>query len=102
LISRASLIDKGFQGLSKDPDLENSKLEIIVPKKANRWHKLTRKDKIYNKQLARERIIIEHVIGGLKFFQIFSQRYRHQLENHNRSFKNIAAIWNMKLTLAKV
>lgn len=89
-------LDKGYEKLQKEVDLD-----IFLPKRANRWHKLTRKDKIYNKKLARERIVIEHVIGGLKFFQILSQRYRHQLENHNRTFKNIAAIWNMKLALAK-
>lgn len=89
-------LDKGCRKLEKETDLD-----ILLPRKANRWHKLTRKDKIYNKKLARERITIEHVIGGLKFFQILSQRYRHKLENHNRTFKNIAAIWNMKLALAK-
>lgn len=94
-------LDKGFQGLPEDLELEGFDLEVIIPRKANRWHKLTRGDKIYNKQLARERIIIEHVIGGLKVFQVLAQRYRHQLENHNRTFKNIAAIWNMKLALAK-
>lgn len=95
-------LDKGFQGLQKDPDLKDAGFEIFLPKKASRWHKLKRKDKIYNKKLAKERIVIEHVIGGLKFFQILSQRYRHQLENHDRTFKNIAAIWNMKLALAKI
>jgi len=94
-------LDKAFQGLPEDPELEGFDLEIIIPRKANRWHKLTRKDKIYNKQLARERITVEHVIGGLKIFQILAQRYRHRLENNNRTFKNIAAIWNMKLALAK-
>ena len=89
-------LDKGYQGLQK-----KTELEVILPKKANRWHKLTRKDKIRNRKLAKERIVVEHVIGGLKVFQILAQRYRHQLENHNRTFKNIATIWNMKLALAE-
>lgn len=89
--------DKGYEGLQKDPDLN-----MIVPKKANRWHKLTLKDKLSNRKLAKERIIIEHVIGGMKFFQILSQRYRHQLEKNDRTFKNIAAIWNMKLAVRPI
>lgn len=87
--------DKGYQGLQKDPELE-----VSLPKKANRWHPLTRKEKRYNKQFAKERIVVEHVIGSLKIFQILAQRYRHPLENNDRTFKNIAAIWNMKLALA--
>jgi len=89
-------LDKGYQGLQEEVEIE-----LILPKKANRWHQLTRKDKQGNRKLARERIVVEHVIGGLKVFQILAQRYRHRLENHGRTFKNIAAIWNMKLALAE-
>ena len=85
--------DKSYQGLQKDPGLN-----MTLPRKASRWHKLTLKDKRHNKKLAKERIIVEHVIGGMKFFQVLTQRYRHQLEKNDRTFKNIAAIWNMKLT----
>lgn len=89
--------DKGYEGLQKDPNLN-----MIVPKKTNRWHKLTLKDKLSNRKLAKERIIIEHVIGGMKFFQVLSQRYRHQTEKNDRTFKNIAAIWNMKLATKSI
>jgi len=65
-----SLQDKGYQGIQKLHS--NSRL----PKKKPRGGKLTQQDKASNRQLARERVVIEHVNRSLKIFRILAERYR--------------------------
>ena len=67
--------------------------------KASKWHKLTKKEKKENKNLAKKRIYVEHVIRSLKRFKILSQR-SHDLKKYNSVIKNIAALQNMKFDLA--
>ncbi|MBU1599149.1 transposase [bacterium] len=89
-------VDKGYQGIEKD----YPEIEVYLPKKATRGHKLTKKEKKENKNLAKKRIYVEHVIGSLKRFKILSQKYRHDLKKYNSVIKNIAALQNMKFNLA--
>ena len=59
-------VDSGYQGIEKDyPDID-----VCLPKKASKCHKLTKKEKKENKNLAKKRIYVEHVIGSLKRFKI--------------------------------
>ena len=51
-------LDRGYQGAKKD----YPNLKFFIPKKANRWHKLTKKDKFQNKILNKIRVKIEHSI----------------------------------------
>jgi len=89
-------VDNAYQKIQKEYPDNN----FILPEKANRWHKLTRKQKNSNKDKASKRIIIEHVISRLKVFKILSEKYRHNVAKHNRTFKNISAIYNFRLDLA--
>ncbi len=62
----ASLQDKGYQGIQKLHP--NSRL----PKKKPRGRQLTQQDKADNRQLAQQRVVIEHVNRGLKIFRILA------------------------------
>jgi len=68
---------------------------MTMPIKKSKLKKLTIEDKKFNKKLSRKRIIVEHTIGKMKFFQILSQRYRNDLSKHSLVFKNVAGLHNL-------
>jgi hypothetical protein len=86
-------LDKGYQGAKKD----YPNLKLFIPKKANRWHKLTGKDRFQNKLLNKIRIKVEHSILKCKKFKILSQIYRHPLKDYHKRFQIIAGIINFQL-----
>lgn len=86
-------LDKGYQGAKKD----YPNLKVFIPKKANRWHKLTEKDKLLNKLLNKIRVKIEHSILKCKRFKILSQKYRHSFKDFRQRFQIIAGIINFQL-----
>ena len=65
----------GIEGIHK-----NSK----VPKKNSKNHKLTEEEKEYNKELAKNRIFIEHTNGWIKRFKILSTKFRNNLKYFNK------------------
>ena len=79
------LADRGYQGLDKIH--ANSR----TPAKKSKHHPLTPEQKIANRELARRRILAEHVIRRLKIFRILSERYR----NRRKRFR-------LRSTLARV
>ena len=86
-------LDKGYQGAQKD----YPNLKLFIPKKANRWHKLTKKEKIANQILNKIRVKVEHSILRCKRFKILSQIYRHSLQDYHQRFQTIAGIINFQL-----
>ena len=84
--------DKGFQGIKElYPKAE-------VPHKASKHHPLTRGQKQYNRQLAKERIVVEHRNRECKIFRICKERYRGKHKNYEKTWKLVAAIVNLKLS----
>jgi transposase len=86
------LADSGYLGLTKRH--ANSRL----PHKKSKLHPLTTEQKAQNRQLARERFVIEHIIRSLKIFRILSERYRNRRRRFGLRFNLIAAIYNLELT----
>jgi len=86
-------LDKGYQGAKKD----YPNLKLFIPKKTNRWRKLTKKDKQFNKTLNKIRVKVEHSILKCKRFKILSQTYRHPLKDYHQRFQIIASIINFQL-----
>ncbi len=82
--------DSGYQGLGKQH--ENSQ----TPKKKTKHHRLSQEEKAANRQLSRERLLIEHIIGRLKVFRILSERYRNRRKRFGLRFNLFAAIYNME------
>jgi hypothetical protein len=85
------LADAGYQGLA---DLHaNSR----TPKKKSKHHPLTIEQKAANRELARQRIYVEHVIGKVKVFRILSERYRNRRKRFGLRFNLIASLYNLEL-----
>ena len=94
------LFDLGFIGVEK---LYSFKELIIGEKRArkskqNPTPKLSKVQKEKNKQVSRERIFVEHAIGGMKIFRILKNRCRQKLEEiKNKIIGICAGLWNYKL-----
>ena len=85
------LADAGYQGLA---DLHaNSK----TPKKKSKHHPLTKEQEAANRELARQRIFVEHVIRKVKIFRILSERYRNRRKRFGLRFNLIASLYNIEL-----
>ena len=84
--------DKGFQGITElYPKAE-------VPYKSSKHHPLTKEQKRSNRQLAKERIVVEHRNRECKIFRICKERYRGKHKNYEKTWKLVAAIVNLKLS----
>jgi hypothetical protein len=90
-----SLQDKGYQGIQK------LHLNSRLPRKKPKGGKLSADDKAYNRQLARDRVGVEHINRRLKVFRILSGCYRNRRKRFGLRCNLIAALYNFELTLAK-
>jgi hypothetical protein len=84
-------VDSGFQGIVAFH--ANSE----VPFKKSKNKPLTKEEKVFNRQLARERIVIEHVNREIKMFKIMAERYRNRRRRHGLRMTLICAIRNSQL-----
>jgi hypothetical protein len=82
------LADSGYQGLLSLH--KNSRTPFKKPKGG----KLTDEQKQFNKQLASERIVVEHIIRHLKIFRILSERYRNRRRRFMLRVNLIAGLYN--------
>ena len=85
------LADAGYQGLA---DLHTNSR---TPKKRSKHHPLTVEQKAANRELARQRIYVEHVIRKVKIFRILSERYRNRRRRFGLRFNLIASLYNLEL-----
>ena len=83
-------VDKGFYGIQTlYPNAE-------LPFKASKHHPLTKEQKQYNRQLAKERIVVEHLNRECKIFRICKEQYRGKHKNYEKTWKLVSAIVNLK------
>ena len=87
--------DKGYQGIQKLHG--NSR----IPKKKPRGGKLSYEEKKSNQELARIRVLGEHVNRQLKVFKILSVTYRNRRKRFSLRFNLIAALYNYELHLSQ-
>lgn len=83
------LADSGYQGMTQKH--ANSQ----TPHKKTKKQPLSKEDKAGNREISRQRIACEHVIGRLKIFKILSERYRNRRKRFGLRFNLLAAICNM-------
>ena len=88
--------DKGYQGIKK---YHNNSL---TPKKKSRGSRLSKEDKRQNKQLAQQRIIIEHINRKLKIFRILSEKYRNRRKRFGLRFNLIAGLYRGEISEAVI
>jgi hypothetical protein len=74
--------DTGFQGYKPDNVIPQQ------PKKKPRGGELTAEEKARNKEISRQRIGVEHAIGGAKVYHIVRDVFRH----HLKSFEDLVMI----------
>ena len=66
-----------------------------IPIKSSKNHQLSEEEKKYNKELARRRVVIEHINGKIKVFRCMSYPYRgHCCNRHSLRMKLICGIIN--------
>ena len=87
------LVDKGYQGIQKIH--ANSQ----IPKKKPRKGELSSSDKKKNRELARKRVIGEHINRKMKIFKILAERYRNRRKRFGLRFNLIAGLYNYELRL---
>jgi len=87
------LADSGYQGLQK----LHSKSR--TPRKKPRQSELTAEQKQSNRELARRRVVGEHVIRCLKIFRILAERYRNRRRRFSLRFNLITGLYNHELSL---
>lgn len=80
--------DSGYQGIQKIHS--NSEL----PKKKSKKNPLIQEDKMRNKEISSQRVIVENVFASLKKFKIISQRYRNRRKRFGLRFNLICGIFN--------
>ena len=81
------LADKGYQGIKKLH--KNSRISFKKTKKVA----LNQEQKNFNRQLAKERIVVEHIHRKLKIFKIISSRYRNRRQRFGLRFNK--GCWNL-------
>jgi len=81
-------MDSGYQGVAQYH--ANSE----VPYKKSKNHPLTEEQKAFNRRLARERIVIEHINRQIKVFKIMSERYRNRRRRHKLRMTLLCTIRN--------
>lgn len=83
--------DSGYQGILK----LHSNSE--TPKKKPKNGELTDDEKLENKRIARERILIENINAKIKVFKITSSKYRNRRKRFGLRMVLICAIINFEL-----
>ena len=85
--------DLGYQGMKKDfPDRKTK-----LPVKKKKGKSLTKKEKRYNRKLAKERIVVEHSIGKLKQFKILGTKFRNNLRRYDDMFSIVCGFVNLRI-----
>ena len=83
--------DSGYQGIAAYH--KNSE----IPFKKGKDRPLSGEENMFNRCLARERIVIEHVNREIKVFRIMSDRYRNRRRRHKLRMTLIGAIRNSEI-----
>ncbi len=88
-------LDLGFLGFANTYSCQQCFLPIKKPK----GKALTDEQRVVNQEQAKERVIVEHTIGGLKRYRILSDRLRmHNLEHYDDVLGVCAGLWNFYIS----
>lgn len=69
----------------------------MIPKKKSKNHPLTQEEKSYNRELLRERIIVENINAKIKVFRSMSSRYRNRRKRHTLRISLICGLLHFEL-----
>ena len=83
--------DKGFQGIC------DVHFNSLIPFKKPRKGELAAEQKLFNSNLSKFRILIEHVNRRIKRFKILQTRYRNKQRKHLLRVSLVCGIFNFEL-----
>jgi hypothetical protein len=86
-------VDTGFEGIHS----YGEELNIRKPKKKRKGRSLNGGEKLGNRIISSTRVSVEHAIGGMKVFQIASDKFRGINRSMNVILSNVAGLWNLKV-----
>jgi len=81
-------MDSGYQGIAEIH--KNSE----TPKKKPKGGELTQEEKLENRRISRERILIENINAKIKVFKIMANKYRNRRKRHSLRTNLICGIIN--------
>lgn len=84
-------VDSGYQGIQK------LHANTRLPYKGTKKRPLNAVQRKHNHQNASLRIIVEHVIRGMKIFRLLSERYRNRRKRFGLRINLIAGLYNYQL-----
>lgn len=75
-------VDLGYQGIDKDFVIQKLNIPFKRPRKSksNPAPQLSPEQKEHNKAVGQTRVLVEHAIGSMKFFNILNHNYRNRKE----------------------
>ena len=85
------LADSGYQGLL------GLHTNSCIPYKKSKNNPLSQEQKWFNRELSKERIVIENINARIKTFKIMSERYRNRRKRHLLRMNLICGILNQEL-----
>lgn len=88
-------VDTGFEGLAS----LNEDFNIRKPSKKSKGKKLNGGQKLGNLLISRERVKVEHAIGGIKRLNIVSGIFRGITQSMDTTFAIASGLWNLHLSL---
>src|SRR5262245_59374089 len=87
----AAMTDKGYEGADK-----GAAAPLVRPKKDRKKNPCTEEDKTRNRQIARDRIVVEHAIAQLNRFTVLRQVYRGDRMRHSQVVRVVAVLVNRR------
>ncbi|MBF0240985.1 MAG: transposase [Desulfamplus sp.] len=82
--------DSGYQGIDK---LYSN---ALIPIKKKKGKSLTKEERKYNRDLGKQRILIEHVNRRCKIFRIVKETYRGKHKNYGKTWTIVAGLVNLR------
>jgi transposase len=83
--------DRGYQGI------RTLHAHSQLPYKRSKKQPLSKEQRAHNRQLASERVVVEHAIRRLKVFRILSERYRNRRKRFALRAHLLAGVLNYQL-----
>lgn len=89
----AAMTDKGYEGAEK-----GERVGVLVrPKKDRKKNPCTEDDRARNREIARHRIVVEHVIAQLNRFTVLRQQWRgKRVQRHSQVVRAVARLVNRR------
>lgn len=88
-----NVFDLGYLGVEKDFPQQISS----IPNRKERNLQLSQKQKEFNKNHSKKRIVIEHTICRLKKYRIFAEVFRNRLNKHNNISEIVSGLVNYRI-----